>query len=181
VKRHGVVAVHGQGANQLRGAFMVEVANGIADSLEKRGGTVLRALLPEATPATGTIDVTPPHRGEPHRYEFVEAFWDDAFPPPRPEVVLRWVWRNAWRQVTHTWAALLDPTNAGRGATASASAGVPLPWAVKALYVVQLQLLLLLLLFPSHHFAANVIKLVLKCVDRRININLLWQVVTHIV
>lgn len=144
---HGVVVVHGQGADRQRAGFLSQVANGIADSLAEHaehGGDVSREFSLDDNPATATIEAKAPD-GTIHRYEFVEGFWDDAFPPPRPHAVFLWVYRNAWSQVRHTFEAVRDVANSRRGAELP-DAQVSIPWVVNLLYGVQLVALLGLLL-----------------------------------
>lgn len=145
-RTHGVVVVHGQGAGRQRAGFLSEVANGIADSLDEHGGTVSREFSLDDRPATATIVAKAPD-GTIHRYEFVEGFWDDAFPPPRPHAVFLWVFRNAWSQLAHTFEAVKDVANSRRGAEQpDADPQVSIPWYVNLVYRVQLVALLGLLL-----------------------------------
>jgi hypothetical protein len=149
VHRHGVVVVHGQGADRPRGSFLASVANGIADTFELQGGTVERRYDLRGGPhARAVLEVTPPADtgAPPRRYEFAEAYWDDAFPPPRPHIVYRWALVDGWRQVASTMRGWLsDPANDRRGEDAPDMEALPLPRMVRTAYFVQVLLLRVLL------------------------------------
>lgn len=117
VKKHGVVVVSGQGADRQRGAFLAEVAGGVATTFEARGATVTRTFATLDGQASATLRAsTSKARDDIHEYEFIEAFWDDAFPPPRAQAILWWFLRHARTQLRGTvrgWFS--DPTNKGRG------------------------------------------------------------------
>ena len=96
-KNVGVVFVHGQGSDRHPGSEFAKLLNGLViglqgadreyeftvDADEKVDGIA----VPSAT-----LVVSRPH-GSPRRdrFRFREAFWDDAFPPPGADEVLRWV------------------------------------------------------------------------------------------
>lgn len=86
--------MHGQGEAQHRGALLAEVVNGLVESLrrvprlcdmtfERDGHGAPRATLVIQPLADGTD-------GGADRFEFREAYWDDAFPPASDEAVTRW-------------------------------------------------------------------------------------------
>jgi hypothetical protein len=145
--RHGVVVVHGQGADRARGGFLASVANGIAGTLEQHGGSVERRLeLRGLARAAFTVEPPAGSSAAARRYEFIEAFWDDAFPPPRPAVVYRWALVDGWRQVGSTMRGwLTDPANDRRGGDAREGERLPLPPMVRVAYFLQVLLLRLLL------------------------------------
>ncbi|MBT5775210.1 MAG: hypothetical protein HOH95_12635, partial [Dehalococcoidia bacterium] len=99
-KTHGVVVIHGQGQARFRGAILAQLLNGTIGALEAGGYDVERTIeldqdiprarlaLTSAPPLAPNGSPSPLH-GE--AIEFREAFWDDAFPAPSTDDVVRWV------------------------------------------------------------------------------------------
>ena len=115
---HGVVVIHGQGADRERGTFLAEVSSAIADTLESQQASVSRSFgrtshLPEVM-LTVTAKAGDGVRDVPD-YTLVGAYWDDAFPPPAAETVYRWAFPHVLRQVTQTFCLIFDSTNDWRG------------------------------------------------------------------
>lgn len=106
---HGVVAVHGIGDAQRRGAFLAQLVNAVADFLEEAGGKVERRFAVESH-ATAHLTVVDP-QGCQQEFAFVEAFWADAFPPPPAKTVLGWLWPQVQAQFVLLWASLRDAAN----------------------------------------------------------------------
>ena len=104
-KTHGVVVVHGQGDNQIRGAQLAAIVNPVVDLLREAGNAVSFAFDGDARPPVATIDLrrpaTDPESDEPdhHVFKLREAFWGDAFPPPSAEEVTRWALSGLGAQI----------------------------------------------------------------------------------
>jgi hypothetical protein len=160
VHRHGVIVVHGQGADSKAGDFLAQVTNSIADVLEGERGEVARTFSLGGDLPAATIEATPPDTlGDRHRFEFVEAFWDDAFPPPSEQVIYRWAISKGLEQLRFTVRGWLqwppsplrvmtrDPVNHLRGAIAPAPGEdkLPVPRLITATYWIQLVAIRLLL------------------------------------
>lgn len=148
VHRHGVILVHGQGADRNPGDFLAEGVNAIADLLEAEGGTVTREFALKSQYSTAEVDATPPPGaiGVRHRYEFVEAFWDASFPPPDEKTVYRWArlrWKGQLYQTIRHWTGSLaqrvtvDTSNQKRGLRDDPETPIPIPGWVKRWYRLQ--------------------------------------------
>jgi hypothetical protein len=90
-KKHGVLVVHGQGNLQLPGEQLALVANGIADTLENAGGTVVRQFHVEGESSTGLLVVSHPRREGVDEFHFVEGYWARALPDVGADVVAKWM------------------------------------------------------------------------------------------
>ncbi|MFN3974430.1 MAG: hypothetical protein ACK4K2_04010, partial [Dehalococcoidia bacterium] len=106
---HGIVAIHGIGEGQPKGAFLATLVNAVADFLEEVGGKVDRRFQ-VGERAEAHLTVTPPHGGA-EEFAFVEAYWADAFPPPRAVTVLGWLWAHLWGQFVLLLRAWRDAAN----------------------------------------------------------------------
>lgn len=106
---HGIVAVHGIGEGQRKGAFLASLVNAVADYLEEVGGKVERRFQ-VGEQATAYLAVTAPQGGV-EEFTFLEAYWADAFPPPRAGAVLGWLWPHLWGQFMLLLRAWQDAAN----------------------------------------------------------------------
>ncbi|MCS7206515.1 MAG: hypothetical protein NZ951_01040 [Dehalococcoidia bacterium] len=146
---HGIIAIHGIGEGQRRGEFLAELVNAVADFLEEAGGKVERRFQ-VGERATAYLRVTAPEGVE--EFEFVEAYWADAFPPPRATAVLGWLWPQVRAQVSLLWAGLRDAANdatfdpTGRGAPAVRNHTPTFSWGTRLAHVAWLVTLAILLL-----------------------------------
>ena len=158
---HGVVVVHGVSQGRTRGSFLAEVAEGVADVLDERGGKVtrhFRAARGEHGDDVGTMPrgtITAEPRGgaeahERHEYRFIEAFWDDAFPPPSRSNIAGRVLQVANSQVVQSLRALSDVSNGRRGEPQSSptatSTTVPVPPILRLIFGIELAVLFALVL-----------------------------------
>ena len=122
-RRVGVVFVHGQGADRFPGGEFANLIDGIVAGLgaAKRGFELTvdtdNRVRGQSVPRA---DLHVSGRGEERSRDFLfrGAFWDDAFPPPGVEDVLRWVlygFGDAMFGVFSGWWS--DPTTAREPAT----------------------------------------------------------------
>lgn len=122
-KNVGVVFVHGQGTDKYPAGEFAKLLNGLVAGLTEAGRRFELEVDADRqadgvpAPAATLLVWQPDGSGPPHRFRMREAFWDDAFPPPKPDDVLRWVlygFGEAMDGVFSGWWA--DPSASGRTA-----------------------------------------------------------------
>lgn len=117
----GVLLVHGIGQGERPGQFLARVVHGLAEALLHSPGRdaagrlyyprLDREVDPRARPPVARLHITAPD-GSHTTWVFVEAFWGDAFPPPRLGPVVRWLLRQGLFLARSLWQGLLhDPAN----------------------------------------------------------------------
>ena len=105
--RKGIVIVHGIG-EEKKGDALRAVAIPIAKFLQARLGPqnvdVGAKLDDPAEPAQTTISFHYQRNGsqKAERWDLVEAWWAQAFEPPKLEQIFRWIFVNVWDQLL--WA-----------------------------------------------------------------------------
>ncbi|MBI2166421.1 MAG: hypothetical protein HYU29_08500 [Chloroflexi bacterium] len=118
---HGVIVVHGIGEGQEKGEFLARVVNGLAEALEESHGVdekgqavypvIRRQMDLTGDPAGATLDITAPDKSQ-STWIFREAFWADAFYPPKASTVAGWMRRVGSRQLRYIfWGLWKDPVN----------------------------------------------------------------------
>jgi len=115
--KHGVIVTHGIGDNMKPGNLLADFTNSLADALmespEKGGKQEIRreADLSEDPPSV-TLQIKSPS-GEKATWVCKEAFWGDAFPPPKASTVLWWLLtKNLSNQIKNVWEGIYkDPAN----------------------------------------------------------------------
>jgi len=128
IVNHGVIVIHGIGDNMKPGSLLADVTNSLAEALmesPEKGekpeirrkadlsgnppSVILNIKNPIDKSAGGTIS---PWSGKEATWTCKEAFWDDAFPPPKASNVLwRLLGKNIKNQIRYVWAGFSDPGN----------------------------------------------------------------------
>ncbi len=119
---HGVIVIHGIGDKMKPGDILADFTSYLADALmespaKDNGG---QELFPEirreanlsAQPPSVILQIKSPS-GENATWVCKEAFWGDAFPPPRAATVLWWLLKQNLRtQIRYVWDGVAhDPAN----------------------------------------------------------------------
>ena len=119
---HGVIVTHGIGDNMKPGDTLAEFANCLADylmespAIDAQGNKVYPEIRREvdltANPPSVALHIKSP-AGEETTWLCKEAFWGDAFPPPKASVVVWWLLRqNLKAQIKFVSEGILtDPPN----------------------------------------------------------------------
>jgi dienelactone hydrolase len=93
----GVVYVHGVGSDRYPGSELAKLIDGVVAGLQGAGRDIDLEVdadrkVDGAPVPSATLDVSRTRGDEARdRFRFRGAFWDDAFPPPGADEVLRWV------------------------------------------------------------------------------------------
>ncbi len=112
---HGVVIIHGIG-DQRPGDTIAEFTKSLCDALinSPRGNSIPTIQLKSdvsGNPPSVTMQITTPY-DEKATWFCQEAFWNDAFPPPKATQVLWWgVNQNLGKQISSLFKILQDPVN----------------------------------------------------------------------
>ena len=114
---HGVIVIHGIGDNMKRGNLLADITNSLADTLMESPQNGIRPKIDREAdldnkPASVTLTIQSPG-GELSKWICKEAFWDDAFPPPKAATVLWWLLtKNLFNQIKFIWQGIRkDPAN----------------------------------------------------------------------
>ncbi len=118
---HGVIVTHGIGDNMRRGELLADFANSLADALMEsptadKNGKATRPVIRRVA----DIDANPPSvmlyikspKEEEATWLCKEAFWADAFPPPKATAVVWWLLtQHMGAQIRYVLKGLKDPGN----------------------------------------------------------------------
>jgi hypothetical protein len=119
---HGVIVTHGIGGVMKPGEILANFTNYLADYLmesptkDAQGREIYPEIRREAdlsaNPPSVALYIKSPG-GEEATWLCKEAFWGDAFPPPKASEVSWWLLRqNLKAQITFVWeGVLMDPPN----------------------------------------------------------------------
>ena len=114
---HGVIVTHGIGDNMKPGSLLADFTNSLADALMEspgKGGNpeIRREADLSGDPPSVTLQIKSPS-GEKATWVCKEAFWGDAFPPPKASTVLWWLLtKNLSNQIQYVWEGIYkDPAN----------------------------------------------------------------------
>ena len=119
---HGVIVTHGIGDNMKPGDILADFTNNLAEYLmespskDAQGCSVYPDIRREVDLSAHTPSVTLHIKspgGDEATWLCKEAFWGDAFPPPRASAVLWWLMRQNLRsQISFVWHGVsTDPPN----------------------------------------------------------------------
>lgn len=112
---HGVIIVHGIG-DQKRGETIADFSKALCDTLiNSPKGDISPSIqimsVVSGNPPSVTLKITSPY-GEKATWLCQEAYWNDAFPPPKATQVLWWgLNQNLFKQVGSFFKILQDPAN----------------------------------------------------------------------
>jgi hypothetical protein len=119
---HGVIVTHGIGDNLKAGHLLADFTNNLCDGLlespliKSPKAKIYPAIQREAglyeDPPSVTLQIESP-RGEKTTWVCKEAFWGDAFPPPKAAAVLWWLLtKNLGNQLNYAFQGIAkDPNN----------------------------------------------------------------------
>ncbi len=114
---HGVIITHGIGDNMKPGNLLADFTNSLANALmespeDRREPEIRRDVNLDVDPPSVTLQIQSPN-GEKATWVCKEAFWGDAFPPPKSATVLWWLLhKNLINQIKYVWNGVYkDPAN----------------------------------------------------------------------
>jgi hypothetical protein len=114
---HGVIVTHGIGDNMKPGNLLADFTNYLCDALMESPGEggdpgIRREADLSEDPPSVTLQIKSPG-GEKATWVCKEAFWGDAFPPPKASTVLWWLLtKNLFNQIKYVWDGIRkDPAN----------------------------------------------------------------------
>ena len=112
-----MIVIHGIGDNLKPGNILADFTNSLADALlesPSKGGSaeIRREADLDQDPPSVTLRIKSP-RGEKATWICKEAFWGDAFPPPKASTVIWWLLtKNLINQLKYIWQGIYrDPAN----------------------------------------------------------------------
>jgi hypothetical protein len=123
VETHGVIITHGIGDKIKPGDLLADFSNYLADGLlqspevDEKGNKIYPEILREAELSGGipsvTLHIKSPDRKKEFRWICKEAFWGDAFPPPKASTVIWWLLtKNLFHQLEYAYQGIFkDPAN----------------------------------------------------------------------
>lgn len=114
---HGVIVTHGIGDNMKPGNLLADFTNLLADALVESQGKgddpeIRREADLSGDPPSVTLQIKSPSE-EKATWVCKEAFWGDAFPPPKASTVLWWLLtKNLYNQIKYVLDGIhKDPAN----------------------------------------------------------------------